>query len=200
MLNFKTIKASIFYLYRRMNEPTLTFKSEFELTPDDKTQINRLLSAVFTDTNYRGQAYFKQLCHHRLLLWQGAQLIGHLGIDYRVMNLNGQEVTVWGVAGLAVDPALQGKGLGTQLMQEFERIATAHKHNIDFLFLVTDVPAFYERLGFTKTTLTIQWLKIYQGKNYGLANEQITDCDLMFKKVGDKDWSDGVLDMLGYMY
>lgn len=183
-----------------MSEPTITFKSEFELTPDEKTQINRLLSSVFTETDYRGQAYFKQLCHHRLLLWQGDKLIGHLGIDYRVMNLNGQEITVWGVIGLAVDPALQGKGLGTKLMLEFERIAVAHKHNIDFLFLVTDVPAFYERLGYSKTTLTIQWLKIHQGKNYGLGNEPITDSDFMFKKIGDKDWSDGELDMLGYMY
>lgn len=182
-----------------MIEPTITFVNEFELKPVEITQLNLLLTTVFT-TNYNGRAYFKQLCHYRLLLWLDDKIIGHLGIDYRVMNLNNEIVTVFGVVGLAILPTHQGKGYGTRLMREFERIAVMHKGNIDFLFLVTDVPAFYERLGFTKTRLTIQWLKIHQGKNYGLGNEHITDSDFMFKKIGDKDWCDGELDMLGYMY
>ncbi len=182
--------------------PTVTIDliSEFQLSDSIKAELKELLSACFPEVDYNGRTYFKQLPHHRLILSVDKQIVGQVGIDYRAMSLNNTLVTVFGVIDLAVHPTHQGKGLGTKLMLEFEQMATTHSNNVDFLFLVTETPAFYERLGYKATTQKVTWLKINEGKNYGLGNEQVDDCCLMFKSVGNKHWEDGELDMLGYWY
>ncbi|MCW3127424.1 MAG: hypothetical protein JWO03_3082, partial [Bacteroidetes bacterium] len=67
-------------------------------------------------------------------------------------------------------------------------------------FLVTDIPSFYEKLGYQKTVQKVSWMKIHEGRNHGMGHEQVDDCFLMFKSVSGKTWEDGDLDMLGYWY
>lgn len=86
------------------------------------------------------------------------------------------------------------------LMKKMEEIVLENKHNIDFIFLVTHNPKFYERLGYSSRNMSVTWLKIYQEKNIGVGTEIIDDCFLMHKSVNGKVWSDGELDMLGYWY
>ena len=178
----------------------LTFINTFEIDKKTNAQIKYLLQSCFPEAEYRQRTYYKQLSHYRILATENEQLVGQLGIDYRVMNLNGEAVKVLGVIDLCVSPSLQNKGIGTKLMQKFEAVAKRHSDNIDFLFLVTDSAVFYERLGFRKTKLTITWLKIDQHNNYGQGTEMIDDAFFMIKAVSDKVWKDGDLDMLGYMY
>lgn len=179
---------------------TIDFVNEFEIDEKVKTEIKNLLAICFPDTDYNNRTYFKQLPHYRLIMKVDNTVIGQVALDYRAMNLNNSLVTVLGVIDLAIHPTFQNIGLGSKLITEIERIALINKNNIDFLFLVTDKSTFYERLGYTQTTQNISWLKIDQGKNYGLGNEQVTDCFLMFKSIGNKKWTDGKLDMLGYWY
>lgn len=179
---------------------TIDFVNEFEISEKDKSEIAKLLSLCFTDMAYSGRTFFKQLPHYRLLLRTAKGIIGQLAIDYRIMNLNDSLVSVFGVIDLAVHPEHQGLGLGKKLMEEFDRLSALHKNNIDFLFLVTDKPAFYERLGYIKTNPEITWLKINEGKNLGVATEQVTDCFIMVKEISGKKWPGGSLDMLGYWY
>ena len=179
---------------------TIEFINEFEISEKDKSEIAGLLGLCFSETAYNGRTFFKQLPHYRLLLKTAKGVIGQLAIDYRVMSLNGALVSVFGVIDLAIHPEHQGLGLGKKLMLEFDRISALHSNNIDFLFLVTDKPAFYERLGYIKTNPEITWLKINEGKNLGVATEQVSDCFIMIKEVSGKKWADGALDMLGYWY
>lgn len=183
-----------------MTSPTISFVNEFQMEENTKSELNNLLTICFPEFNYEGRTFFKQIPHYRLLMKLNNKLIGQLAIDYRAMNLNQTLVTVFGVIDLVIHPSFQKNGLGTKLMKELERIAIENSNNIDFIFLVTDQPLFYERLGYTKTIQKVTWLKINQGKNYGIGNKQINDCFLMYKKVGNKEWSDGELDLLGYWY
>ena len=178
----------------------IDFIEEFQIGENIKIELVELLALCFSETAYRGRTFFKQLPHYRLILTDENKVIGQVAIDYRIMNLNGEIVRVFGVIDLAIYPKRQGEGLGTKLMLELEKISSANQNNIDFLFLVTDKPAFYERLGYKKTKLQVTWLKINQGKNHGLTTEEVNDCDLMFKEVSGRKWSDGQLDMLGYWY
>lgn len=178
----------------------IDFVNEFEIKEKVKIELNNLLSICFTDTIYNERTYFKQLPHYRLIMKLDNKVIGQLGIDYRVMNLNGNLIKVFGVIDLAVHPNFQKRGFGINLMKELELIAIKNKQNIDFLFLTTDNPLFYEKIGYIKTINKVDWLKIDQGKNYGLGSEVINDSILMFKKIGIKNWKDGELDMLGYWY
>lgn len=179
---------------------TIDFVNEFALKAQTKIEIANLLHAVFPESHPGGQPFFKQLPHHRLLLLDSGKVAGHLGIDYRVMNLNGEVVSVFGIKDLAVLPVHQGKGYGAMLMNEFAAIAEKHSANIDFAFLVTDVPAFYSRFGFVSTHIQTTWLKIHRTKSYNIGNETITDAVFMYKEISGKKWADGELDLLGYMY
>lgn len=182
--------------------------SEFALPAKDKADVAALVQRVFPEEEFRGRHYFKQLAHARILLRAGAahptaapgQLLGQVGLDYRTMALNGMPIRVLGLIDVVVAPEYQGQGLGRRLLDEAEAVALAHSHNVDALFLVSDVHAFYERAGFRLTRQTVTWLAIDQHKNYGLKTQREDDC-LMVKPLNGFVWpEEGELDMLGYWY
>lgn len=172
---------------------------EFKLDEATKKQIAHLLKVSFPEEEFHGRTYFKQLPHYRLLLKEEDVLIAQLGLDYRVMSLDGKPIKVLGIVDLTVLPTHQGRGFGTRLLEELCRIAEREKHNIDFLFLVADKHEFYEKCGFRLTKQKVKWLTIEQHVNYGLQTGEFTDC-LMYKQIGEIKWTEGELDMLGYWY
>ena len=179
----------------------IEFVPEIEIDKSTSSAISELLAQCFPDFSgeYGGRAYFKQLPHYRLLAYEDQRLIGHLSIDLRVMNLNGQAVTVFGAIDFCVSPNRQGSGIGSELLREFETVAR-DSNRVDFLFLVADNPAIYESMGYQATTVRTKWLKIDQHKNYGVGDELIADAFMMYKAISDTQWKDGELDLLGYMY
>jgi predicted N-acetyltransferase YhbS len=179
---------------------TIDFANEFTLTDKVKSELTTLLGICFPDTKYHGRNYYKQLPHSRLIMSIDGRVIGQVAMDYRAMNLNEKLVHVLGAVDMAIHPDYQGLGLGTLLMNRLEQIAIENKNNIDFLYLVTGVPLFYEKIGYKRTSQKVSWMKIHQNKNQGMAHEQIEDTTLMYKSISDKHWQDGDLDMLGYWY
>ena len=177
----------------------IEFVSEIQIDKSTSKAIAKLLAMCFPGEGHEGRDYFKQLPHYRLLAYEDDRLVGHLGVDLRVMNLNGRAVTVFGAIDVCVVPDRQGSGIGTAILQRLETIAR-DSNRVDFLFLVSKNPLIYEKLGYKKTTVRTQWLKIDQHKNYGVGNELITDASMLFKAISDKKRVDGELDLLGYMY
>ena len=178
----------------------LKFFSEFEVDKKTSIEISALLKRCFPAADYHRGPYFKQLPHYRLLAYENGKLIGQLGMDLRMMNMNGEAVCVLGVVDLCVHPEFRGAGVGKSLMAQYEAIASQHADRIDFLFLVTDLPGYYEKLGFTIADIKTVWLKIHRHKNHGIADEKISDAKFMVKSVSGKEWVDGDLELLGYMY
>lgn len=178
----------------------LEFVNEFEIDKVTSGKINVLLKKCFTGFEFNNLDYFKQLPHYRILVKESEELIGQLGIDFRVMNLNGEPVNVFGIIDFCVDPQFQKQGVGKSLLQKYESIALKHPDKIDFLFLVSDIPQYYEQLGYMKTDIATKWLKINQHRNIGIGNEKIDDASFLVKSISGKEWKDGELDMLGYMY
>lgn len=178
----------------------LQFINEFQISKSDSEEINSFLKRCFPDIDYEGRDHFKQLPHYRILAKDKGKIIGQLGIDFRVMNLNGQAISVFGVIDLCVDPQFQNRGIGKALMNELEIIAKNSSDKVDCLFLVTGDPPYYERLGFRITNLTTTWLKLDSFNNYGVSTEKIADAFFMVKEISDRKWVDGDLDLLGYMY
>jgi len=174
---------------------------DFELDECQSEAIARLLPLCFPDSveDYKGRDYFKQLPHHRLLAYRSGRLVGHLGIDFRMMNLNGNAIAVFGALDVCVAPDSRRLGIGTALLQRFEAIARS-SGRVDFLFLVSNEPAFYERLGYRTTTLRTTWMKVDQHENFGVATEDISDASFLQKSISAAKWEDGKLDLLGYMY
>ena len=173
---------------------------EYALTREDRQQVADLVQRVFPDDEYRGRAYFKQHAHARILLKEEGQLIGHVGLDYRVMTVNKEPVNVLGLIDVVVLPERHGQRIGSQLLAEVDRIAATNQHNIDALFLVADRHSFYARAGYRLVAQTVTWLRIDQQINYGMKTERF-DQDFMVKEMGNYVWPDEAeLDMLGYWY
>ncbi len=172
----------------------------YTIDADTEAQIASLLAACFPDGGHNGRTYFKQMHHFRLLLKDGTELIGHIGLDYRVMALGGKPVKVMGLIDVAVSPSHQGKGIGTQMLKQVDALMEPYLENIDFMYLVAEKHRFYENCGYQLVKQQVKWLAIDQHINYGIKEEYIDDC-IMVKPTGDMVWDESlVLDLLGYWY
>jgi GNAT superfamily N-acetyltransferase len=179
---------------------TFELTDEFRLDKTIKKQIADLLAVCFPEEEFNGRTYFKQLPHYRLLLKEGKKILGQLGLDYRVMTLGGQPITVLGIIDLTILPDFQGQGLGTKLLNELDNIVSDHIDNVDFLFLVADKHKFYENCGYKLIKQKAKWLAIEEHINYGFQEKEFDDC-LMIKQIGRTEWTENVeLDMFGYWY
>lgn len=178
----------------------MTLSNEFQLDLHTQQQIAQLLELCFPEEQFHGRTYFKQRPHYRLLLKDNENLMGQIALDYRVMLLNHQPIHVLGLIDVAVFPEFQGRGCATQLMFKLLEIAQNFHWNIDFLFLVSEHHAFYEKFGFQLTPQQVTWLVTVNHVNYGIKKEFVDDC-LMYKQIGQKIWQDHAeLDLLGYWY
>ena len=170
--------------------------NEYEI--DDKLEKNLhiLLVESFANVYPCDRIYYKQIPHFRYLAYDEEILIAHVGLDYRVMNLNGKPIKVLGIIDLCVKEQYRGKNIASTLLNEVEEFARIH--NLDFLLLFADKETVYKRNDFIHGKNICKWLKINQHITLGIGEEEIDE--LMIKKIGQKDWEDGHLDMLGYLY
>lgn len=179
--------------------PAVEHIPELDLDAATRQQIADLVQEVFPEGEYLGRHYYKQLAHSRLIIREAGRLVGHAGLDYRVMAMNGQVIKVLGIIDLAVLPTHQGKGLGGALLKYAEKLARNSAGGVDFLFLVADIHEYYRKYGFELAETQMQWLAIDQHKNHGVLDKYFNDC-LMYKQTGAISWQNGTLDMLGYWY
>ncbi|MDK2598787.1 GNAT family N-acetyltransferase [Bacillus stercoris] len=90
------------------------------------------MTECFPDIYPKNRTYFKQLPHFRFLaINKESALLGQVGLDYRVMNLNGKPVRILGVIDLCVSKKYRSQGIGSWLLLEIEKFCK--EKNIDFL-------------------------------------------------------------------
>lgn len=168
---------------------------EFEIKAETLGKITHLLKASFED--YPERAYYKQLPHFRYLAWKENQLIGHLGVDYRMMLLGEQPIRVFGLIDLCVAKSEEGKGIASLLLKEVEMLAK--EANGDFILLFADDHRLYQKNGYQLAPNLCFWLKMNEHQNYGIGEASFSK-SLMYKAVGSKTWENEPLDLLGYLY
>ncbi|MFD2616051.1 GNAT family N-acetyltransferase [Terrilactibacillus laevilacticus] len=174
-------------------------KLECEIENNLNENIQELLFECFTNIYPKNRTYFKQLPHFRFLAFNDENdLVGQVGLDYRVMNLDGCPVRILGVIDLCVSPKHQSQEIGSKLLLEIDHFS--RERNIDFILLFADNPKLYLKNGYKSVKIKCKWLKIdhenHMTKNIG---DEVID-ELMIKKTGEMNWSDGDLDLLGYLY
>jgi len=170
--------------------------NEYDITSELEKKILNLLTESFPGIYPKDRIYYKQLPHFRYLAFEKDILIGQVGLDYRVMNLNGITINVLGIVDICISEEHRGKGIGSKLLETIKDFSITHK--LDFLLLFTDIEALYVKNNFTSVKNRCKWIKIDEHKTLGIGEEVIKE--LMIKKTGNKVWKDGYLDMLGYMY
>ncbi len=170
--------------------------NEYDIDAKLEKDILNLLMESFPEAYQQDRIYYKQMPHFRYLAFEKEALIGQVGLDYRVMNLNGVPIKVLGIIDICIKKEYRGKGIGSRLLATIEEFAIAHE--LDFLLLFSDLQTFYANSGFVCVKNVCKWTKINEHKTLGIGSEEIEE--LMIKKIGSKVWEDGDLDMLGYLY
>jgi len=170
--------------------------NEYDIDNEAENDLQNLLIECFPDVYPLDRMYYKQMPHFRYLAYDEETLIAQVGLDYRAMNLNGSAIKVLGIIVLCVKKEYRGKNLASILLNKIDDFAKLH--NVDFLLLFADTETVYLRNGFIRTKNICKWLKINEYETLGIGEEAIEE--LMVKKIGQKEWEDGYLDLLGYLY
>lgn len=169
---------------------------EHELENRHHDQITELRNAAFPDCRHQ-RSYHKQLPHFRLLALVDKRIVGHLGIDHRMIRIGDSPVSIFGMVDLCVDSEYRGNGIGGKMLTQADIIA--RRNNIEFLFLMASDHALYESQGFHIVDGLCSWLRIDEHRNYGVAVEEIRG-EMMVKPTGDTKWPTGPIDLLGHMF
>lgn len=171
---------------------------DVDLSEEWSDLLQELLVASFPEVYPKDRLFFKQIPQGRVLAFNpDNQLVGHVGLDYRMMNLNGKPIKVLGVIDLCVSPAIRSQGIASLLISEVERMA---KGRVDFVLLFADHEGLYSKNGFKTVSNTCKWLKIDHETltSIGVGTQKVEG--LMIKEVGTLPWEEGELDFLGYLY
>ncbi|MEN0007013.1 MAG: GNAT family N-acetyltransferase, partial [Bacteroidota bacterium] len=130
---------------------------EFQIYPPLKKQIAHLLQLCF-DGYPTGRIYLKQLPSFRILCFSEKKLIGHIAVEHRMMNNDGQIVSVFGLTDVCVHVQFQHHRVATRMIDHLTQLA--QERAIDFLVLMAQEVGFYKRLGFLPVNNKCQWVMI----------------------------------------
>ena len=176
----------------------LDWLREFDLSYPLEKNLVRLLQDCFHPL-YPNRRFYKQLPHLRLIASDlNGQMIGQVGLDYRVMNLNQKPIYVLGIIDLCVQEQWRGQGVGRAILEEV--IQVAEQRQVDFLLLFADNTNIYEQVGFQQVSNRCTWLQINEEHQTIRGIGEAVFDELMIRPVGDRIWTDGPLDLMGYLY
>lgn len=174
---------------------TIEFASEHEITVAANRELANLLDRSFPNT-FEARTYFKQLPHHRLIAKNGERIVGQMGIDYRIIRVGDEIVSIAGVIDLCVLAEFRNAGIATKLLVAMEQ----RFQNLDFFVLMADDSRLYHRHGYKNLKeAKSKWLAIDDRRTYGVIEKDLTDC-FMYKPAKTSSWPDGTIDMLGYLF
>ncbi|MCB9474157.1 MAG: GNAT family N-acetyltransferase [Candidatus Delongbacteria bacterium] len=175
---------------------SITEIRECEITARQHAQLADLRNASFPD-HQKQRSYYKQLPHARLIAHDGDTLVGQLGIDHRVISVGGNALTIFGVIDVCVRDTARSRGIGSSLLVRCLERASAC--GIDYVILLADDQRLYRSHGFVSVHATCAWLRIDEFRSLGMAVEPLGG-ELMIKRTGHKEWPEGLVDFLGYLF
>jgi len=169
---------------------------EFKISNEVHEKIADLLKNCFSE--YPGNRdYYKQIPTFRYLIWHKKHLIGHMGVEHRMIKIGEVVASIFGVSDICILKAYQSQKMGSALLQKLDKLARSN--DIDFLILIASKFKLYEDNGFQLVKNTCRWLMINDHQTLGVNHKNIKSC-LMVKEIGEKRWNGGLMDFLGAIF
>jgi len=168
---------------------------EIDVNETIHSSITRLRNNSFPGYQV-DRSWYKQLPHMRILCYAEDELIGYMGIDFRVSRVGESVCKVLGIIDFCVSEMFRGRGIGTSMLHELA--VYAQQKDVEFIVLVAANPKVYLNNGFQQVSAKCTWLRIDEHKNYGIACEQLDN--LLVMKTGPRQWPGGDIDWLGYLF
>ena len=169
---------------------------EFKLDEETKKQI-RLLFANCFEGYPLDRIYYNQLPDFRFLAFENKDLVGHLAVNHRIISIDQNIVSVFGIIDLCVDGDRRSRKVGSALIQATEDLAK--EFGVQFLLLTTETEDIYLKNGFEHVNNPCTWLVIHNHKTLGALKRTLEE-GLMVKAVSKNQWPDGSVDLLGHMF
>ena len=143
-----------------------------------------------------GRTWFKQIPHERLLAWSGNDLMGHVGMDCRVVRVGEAVVPILGIVDLCVAPAARRQGIGAALLQGEEERARGQS----FALAMADDPRLCQRAGYSLLHATnVTFLAIDELRCHSVIRRDLSGI-FMVKQLAFDAWPDGPIDLLGHLF
>ncbi|MBZ9713216.1 GNAT family N-acetyltransferase [Deinococcus multiflagellatus] len=138
------------------------------VTPELEQDLRALLQAAYPQwaAFWAGTSFWgSEPEWHLWLAGPDGRPAAQLGCGRRVAEVGGQALTLMGVGGVATHPAVQGQGLGRQLLGELAAFLRAQAL-ADFAFLQCreEVAPFYERSGLSRVPNPAHFLDPDEGE------------------------------------
>ncbi|MEM7105459.1 MAG: GNAT family N-acetyltransferase [Bacteroidota bacterium] len=168
---------------------------EYKIPMDTRVKIVALLQHSFEA--YPQRTYYKQVPDFRMLVEDGSNLLGHMAVEHRVINMGGVPIRIFGVIDLCVAESHKSRGIASTLLQNLEKMGNNYK--VDFIVLFADDHRLYLNNGFELATNPCRWLMINDHQSLGVARRSLKDC-FMIKQLGKKTWKEGEVDMMGTVF
>lgn len=162
---------------------------------DEDSALVSLLDRCFPGT-FDGRTFLKQQPHLRLLAFAHGELLGHVGLDFRVVIIDKRPFEIIGMIDLCVAPRSRGRKVGSALL----RAAEKYSEGRDFAVLMADDPRLYLASGYSRIDPAwTRWLAIENLETHSVVYRNLSSC-FMAKPLGAKDWPSGQIDLLGYLF
>ena len=171
-------------------------KQEYKLSENIKESLLILLSSSFPDY-FEKRIYHKQPPSFRLLAFHNGELVGQVGVIYRVISVNQRYFSIFGIMDLCTKVEYKHKGIATLLMNEAEKLSIQYK--IDHLFLFADEEQLYIKLGYKKVNSYCRWLAIEELTSIKVMEKHVGDI-LMIKSHTPFDFKETTIDLLGFLF
>ncbi len=169
---------------------------EYRLRPTQQMQVGQLLRQSFADYP-KDRIYYKQIPTFRLLAFEKRTLVGHLAVEFRLINIGGAITRIFGVTDVCVAESFQSQKLATTLLDELSTLGQSQ--DIDFIILFADQHDLYLNNGFELVNNVCRWLIINNHQSLGLSHRRLENC-LLVKSLNGAVWGDGVIDFLGHVF
>ena len=176
----------------------IRFHPEHEITGALSEALRALLAEAFPPA-YQERPFFKQLPHGRFVAHREGQVVGHLGLDHRVMHVAGRLVRVFGVVDLCIAADARGAGIGSAMLQAFLTLGEAA--GAEYALALADDHGVYLRAGFTLSPVTeATILAIHQDRSHSLMTKDLSDIFMVRPLGAAPPWPAGPVDFMGYLY
>jgi len=169
---------------------------EYEIPTQWHEELTNLKSRCFPNHQH-DRSYYKQLPHFRFICTDNGKIVGHIGVDHRVIRVADEIFRIFGLIDVCVDEQYRNKSIATSMIEKV--FALGQETGIDFLFLIASDHRVYEKNKFQVVNELCSWLRIHDHRNYGVAVENLEQ-EIMIRKVGNRDWPKGPIDLLGYVF
>jgi predicted acetyltransferase len=148
-------------------QPQIIKKKIKGLTPLELEEIKSFLIKCFDNNpDFVSTVYTNPDLNECLLLYISNKLVGHIGINKRIINHQNKTYVIAGIGDVAIDNQYRSQGLGNMLMKEVNKIIKENEYDLGVLFCHPKLDNFYSSSG---------WFSKNNGKIFATVNGALED-------------------------